>query len=107
MKLRLLLLIFLTSIRFNVLLAAPPDYIQTKDGIIVFTDAVFTGTCNAVKLEVISDNIIRVIAAPGKEFKATQSLITVYTKQTGVFWKIFPSKEFLTLKQKEYRQLLT
>ena len=67
MKLRLLLLSFLFSSVFNVLLAEPPSYIQTKDGVIVFTDPAFTGTSNAVKLEVVSDNIIRVIAAPGKE----------------------------------------
>ena len=62
MKRRLLLLNCLIIYVFNVLLAAPPSYIKTKEGVIVFTDPAFTGTINAVKLEVVADNIIRVIA---------------------------------------------
>jgi alpha-D-xyloside xylohydrolase len=81
-------------------LAEPPSYIQTKDGVIVFTDPLFTGTSNAVKLEVIADNIIRVIAAPGKEIAATQSLITVYSKRSDLAWNVIPSKDNLTLKTK-------
>ena len=66
MKRHLLLLSFFCAFAFNDVLAEPPSYIQTKDGVIVFTDPAFTGTSNAVKLEVVSDNIIRVTAAPGK-----------------------------------------
>jgi hypothetical protein len=81
MKRLLLLLSCCCAFAINDLLAAPPSYIQTKDGVIVFTDPAYTGTSNAVKPEVISDNIIRVTAAPGKEIAAAQSLITVYTKR--------------------------
>jgi alpha-D-xyloside xylohydrolase len=101
MKIRLLLLSFLCSSVLNVILAEPPSYIQTKDGIIVFTDPVFTGISNAVKLQVVSDNIIRVIAAPGKEIAATQSLITDYNKSSDLSWNIVPSKENLILKTKQ------
>ena len=81
MKLRLLLLSFLFSSVFNVLLAEKPAYIQTRDGVIVFTDPAFTGTSHAVKLEVVSDNIIRVIAAPGKEILLAQSLSRFILKE--------------------------
>ena len=101
MKLRLLLLSLLCFSLFNVSLAIPPSYILTEDGIIVFTDPVFTGTSNAVKLEVVSDNIIRVIAAPGKEIAATQSLVTVYSKRSDLSWNTIPSKDSLTSKQKK------
>jgi alpha-D-xyloside xylohydrolase len=100
MKLRLLLFSLLIASIFNALLAGPPSYIQTKDGIIVFTDPNFTGTSNAVKLEVIADNIIRVIAAPGKEIAPTQSLVTVYTKKDDLSWNVVPSKDRLSLKTK-------
>src|SRR5215216_3726005 len=100
MKLRLLLLTFLSLGAFNFLSAKPPSYIQIKDGVIVFTDPLFTGTSNAVKLEVISDNIIRVIAIPGKEIAKRQSLITVYAKRNDLAWNVVPSKESLTLKTK-------
>ncbi|MGN6800602.1 MAG: hypothetical protein ACTHJN_01780, partial [Ginsengibacter sp.] len=75
----MLLFYFFSFSAFNALLAEPPSFIVTKDGIVVFTDPLFTGTSKAVKLEVISDNIIRVIAAPGKKIFARKSLITVYS----------------------------
>jgi alpha-D-xyloside xylohydrolase len=98
MKRPLLLLSCFFAFAINDIFGAPPSYIQTKDGVIVFTDPVFTGTSNAVKLEVISDNIIRVTAAPGKEIAATQSLVTVYTKRPDLFWNVIPTKDSLTLK---------
>lgn len=101
MKLRLLLFSLLSSALLNVLLAEPPSYITTPDGVIVFTDPLITGTSNAVKLEVITDNIIRVMAAPGKEMTPTQSLVTVYSKRPGLSWDVIPSKDSLTLKTKK------
>lgn len=98
MKLRLLLLCFTCICHLSDLLAEPPSYIQTNDGVIVFTDPVFTQTSKAIKLEVVSANIIRVIAAPGKEVLARHSLITVDIKKTGITWNLVPSKDYLTLK---------
>jgi alpha-D-xyloside xylohydrolase len=98
MKMQLLLILLCSSV--NVLMAAPPSYIQTKDGIIVFTDPTFTGTSNIVKLEVVADNIIRVIAAPQKDILLTQSLVTVYAKKQGLSWHVIASKEKLSLKTK-------
>lgn len=100
MKLRLLLLAFICTSQFNVLLAEPPSYILTNDGVIVFTDPVFTGISAAVKLEVVSDNIIRVIASPGKEILASQSLVTVYSKRSDRFWNVVSSKESILLNTK-------
>ena len=101
MRQRLLLLNILCFSLINVLLAEPPYYIQTKDGVIVFTDPVFTGTSKAVKLEVASDNITRVIAAPGTELVAVQSLVTVYAKKLDVSCNVVSSIETLTLKTKK------
>ena len=72
MRIGLLLFCFWVSSIFNACLAGSPSYITTKDGVIVFTDSLVTGTSKAVKLEVIADNIIRVIASPGKEILAAQ-----------------------------------
>jgi len=102
MKLRLLLLNLLTFLLLNNLLAAPPAYyIKLPDGVMIFTDTLNTGTPHAVKLEVIADNIIRVIAAPGKEIAPANSLVTVYQKRPGLTWDIIPSKENLVLKTKK------
>jgi alpha-D-xyloside xylohydrolase len=101
MILRLLLISLLFPSAFNDVLAEPPSYIQTKDGIIVFTDPAYTGTSQAVKLEVISDNVIRVIAASGKDILSTQSLVTVYTKRSDLTWKVISSGDKLNLKTRE------
>ena len=106
MKRYLLLLSLLCAFTFNDLLAEPPSYIRTKDGIIVFTDPVFTGTSNAVKLEVIAENIIRVTAAPGKEIASTQSLVTVFSKKPDLSWDVIPSKDSLTLKTKKLTAII-
>ena len=101
MKKNLLLLSLLYASTFTDLLAAPPSYIQTKDGVIIFTDPIFTGSTKAVKLEVVSDNIIRVTAAPGKEIVAAQSLVTIYSKKSDLSWNVVSSKETLALKTKK------
>jgi len=98
MNLRLLLFSLLASTFFNDLLAVPPAYVKLPDGVMLFTDPLLTGSPNAVKLEVIADNIIRVIAAPGKEIAPGNSLITVYKKKPGLTWNVIPSKESLILK---------
>ncbi|NJO25460.1 MAG: DUF4968 domain-containing protein, partial [Bacteroidia bacterium] len=100
MKQRLLLLTILISSVFNASLAEKPVYIQTSDGVIVFTDSAFTGSSHAVKLEVVADNIIRVISAPGKDILHTQSLVMVYTKKADLIWKLISSGEKLSLKTK-------
>jgi len=101
MKLRLVLSSLLTVAIVNVLLAAPPSYKTIPDGLIIFTDSLVTGTSNAVRLEVIADNIIRVTAAPAKEIVPLQSLVTLDKKRTDVFWEVIPSKESLTLRTKK------
>src|SRR5688572_27987795 len=101
MKLRLLLFSLLSSALLNVILAAPPSYITTPDGVIVFTDPLFTGTSNTVQLQVIADNIIRVMAKPGKEMVPTQSLVTVYNKRPDLSWNTIPYKDSLALQTKK------
>ncbi len=98
MKLRLLLFCMLGSSLINSLLAGSPSYRTTPEGVIVFTDPLVTGVPMAVKLEVITDNIIRVMAVPGKEMPARESLVTVYKKSPKVIWTIIPSKANITLK---------
>ena len=67
-KLSILLLSLLSFIAVNALLAdSPPAYKTTPDGVIIYTDPLVTSTPNAVKLEVITDNIISVTAAHAKE----------------------------------------
>lgn len=98
MKLRLLFFCVLTFLFKNDLLAEPPAYVKLPDGVLVYTDSLFTGSPNTVKLEVIADNIIRVIAASGKILTPGNSLVTICQKQPGLTWDVVPSKDRLTLK---------
>lgn len=100
MKLRLLLLNLFCISFFSAIVAGVPSYIQTKDGVIVYTDPSFTGVAHAVKLEVISDQIIRVVVSPKKEISTNHSLVTAYSKSPDLSWNIVSGKETLTLKTK-------
>ncbi len=98
MKVRLLLSGFLFILFCNDILAVSPPYTREKDGVIVFTDPVFTGSSRAVQLRVVADNIIRVTAAPDKEIIPFQSLITVYDNKADLEWQLIPSGDTLVLK---------
>jgi alpha-D-xyloside xylohydrolase len=100
MKVRLLLLGIFCCWSFNVILAQRPPYHRTKDGVIVFPEPLMAGKPPAVKLEVVSDNIIRVIAVPGNDIPPVNSLVTVYSKKPDQRWEIVPSKEKVLLKTK-------
>jgi len=91
---------FLRSPLLNFLLGNHPSYITTPNGIIVFTDPLVTGDSNVVKLQVVADNIIRVIVARGKEMAPAQSLFTGYGKSPDFSWHVFSSKKSLTLQTK-------
>jgi alpha-D-xyloside xylohydrolase len=50
---------------------------ETSHGIIVYPDVRFSGNTRAVRLQVVSDKIIRVTASPTAKFPEVKSLITV------------------------------
>ena len=45
-----------------------PSFSKTPDGVIIYPDPALAGNANAVRLQVISDHIIRVLATPEKDF---------------------------------------
>lgn len=63
----------------------PVKFIREKDGVTVFPETYLSGNARAVKLQVITDRIIRVMASPGREIPARKSLITVYGPPTADF----------------------
>lgn len=100
MKIRALIFISLFVFTVSALLAQTPSYLKLADGIIVYTDSTYTGTTHAVQLEVVCDDIIRVMESPCKKIVPTQSLITVYKKNTNISWDVVPSKDDVTLTTK-------
>src|SRR4051794_28805656 len=50
---------------------------KTVDGVLIYPDSNVSGNTGAIRLQVISDKIIRVTAYPGKKVTERKSLITV------------------------------
>ncbi len=77
---KVLLCLFNAAVVFTVAAQSPDNGVtKTGDGITVYPDTRFSGNTQAVRLQVISDKIIRVTASPAKQFPDTKSLVTVYT----------------------------
>ncbi len=56
---------------------AQTNYKKTNDGVLVYPDKVLSGNAALVKLQVINDKIIRVVASPGKEPSTQESLVVL------------------------------
>src|SRR3954469_13587110 len=52
---------------------------ETKDGVIIYPNPNFSGNTKSVRLQVITDNIIRITASPTTDLPEVKSLITVYS----------------------------
>src|SRR5450631_769183 len=54
------------------------SFTRTADGVIIYPDTTQSGKARAVKLQVVTDNIIHVISSPARNISNRESLITVY-----------------------------
>jgi len=70
---------------------------KTQNGIIIYPDIHFSGNVRAVRLQVVSDKIIRVTASPSKKFSGNKSLITVYNSFSKN-WTLTEKKDMVILK---------
>ena len=95
---------FLSSLIVAPVISFPQEsnYTRTNDGIIIYPDTGFFGQAKAVRLQVINDNIIRVIASPQKDFPPVKSLIISYTNAALPQWELVPDKagHAVTIKTK-------
>src|ERR1044071_9078191 len=66
----------------------PGSYIKTEDGVIVYPNEDFSANTRALKIQVVSDNIIRVLACPRKEIGKVNSLVEVYNTGTIPKWDL-------------------
>ena len=76
------------------------SHTKTSDGVIIYPEV--AGQTKAVKIQVIKENIIRVIASPEKEFPAVKSLIISHQKEPFAQWELVPGSngKELTIKTK-------
>jgi len=71
---------------------------KTEDGVVLHPDANLAGNAQAVKLQVITGNIIRVMASASANFAHDKSLITVYSKPTEKNFTITETIDAVVLK---------
>jgi hypothetical protein len=77
---------------------AQKKFLKTDEGVIVYPDAELSGNTKAVKLQVVTENIIRVTASPFDKFSEKKSLITVYRTPTKAKWNVEESAEKISIK---------
>lgn len=79
----------------------PGTFVKTEDGIIVYPNEEFSANTRAIKIQVIADNIIRVLACPQKEIRDVNSLVVTYNTGTIPKWDLQKQEgDKLTLKTK-------
>ena len=95
--------LFLSTFLFTITVKSFADttdarFIKTADGIIVYPSKHLSGNAAMVRLQVMGDNIIRVLASPGTEQPAVKSLIIVDPQQGSKNWQVTETKERVLLK---------
>ncbi len=88
MKKILLLAAFTAGLAFSDIMAQSDDYLKTDNEIIFYVNKAGSHGRQAVKLEVVTDDIVRVIAAPDDRIQPVSSLITSYKKSKNVSWTV-------------------
>lgn len=89
------LLLFITTLSAHTI--PPGDYSKVEDGIIVHVKRKMQNGVCLVRLQAITDHIIRVTASPVDSFTNVPSLITLAKKKTPVKWNVKEDKEQVTL----------
>jgi alpha-D-xyloside xylohydrolase len=79
--------------------ASTSSFVITADGVIVYPDAAYALHTQAVKIQVIADNIIHVTASPEKSITGFVSL-SVIPATNRPAWKTSSTKEKVTIKTK-------
>ena len=81
----------------NVCTTENGSFIRTKDGVIIYPDTKMSGNVGAVKLQVVSENIIHVISSPQRGISVRESLITVYATDYNVIWDMHSDENQVVL----------
>jgi alpha-D-xyloside xylohydrolase len=69
-----------------------------KDGIILYPNYNLSGNIRMIRLRVVADNIIRVIASPYAEMPDDKSLVIIDPRATGASWDVQETTDKIILK---------
>src|SRR4051812_38577442 len=93
---RMVALFFFLMYFFNG--ASAGDFVKTEDGVIVHPDTLFAPGIKEVRLRVLSEEIIRVIAAGDKKMPDQQSLSVLFLPLAKVNWKLSSTNRTVTIR---------
>lgn len=85
----------------------PGEYSKIDDGIIVHVKRKVTNGVCLVRLQAVTDRIIRVTASAADSFSNTPSLIVLSTKRPAVKWEVREDKEQLILVTSAIRAMVS
>jgi alpha-D-xyloside xylohydrolase len=96
---RLFFIFLLTAGCYFVSFSCPPNnFLKMADGIVIYPDSSQAGNTKAVKLQVISATIIRVIASPARDLQEIKSLMTGYSGLSMPKWSVEEGDKLVVLK---------
>ncbi|ULT40604.1 DUF4968 domain-containing protein [Niabella defluvii] len=81
-------------------MAQAGDYLKTDNGVIVYVKKAGSPGRQAVKVEVVTDDIVRITAAPDDQIQPVSSLITSYKRNNKVSWTVGSADSKLVIKTK-------
>lgn len=82
-------------------------YQKTDDGILISLNQTSPENTQTIRLQVITDNIIRVTASPSKNLAKDQSLIAVYTSTKKDGWVVKQQKEKVSIETSSVRAIVS
>ncbi len=83
---------------FILWVAKPPPYKKTNDGVIISLAQENMQSAKKVRLQVITDDIIRVSATPADKLAEDKSLVTVFDQTKTDGWEIIEQEGNITVK---------
>ena len=100
MKKNLLLTAFTVCIACADIMAQPGDYLKIDNGVIVYVNKAGSRGRQAIKVEVVTEDIVRITAAANDQIQPTSSLIASYKTNNNVSWTVGSTDFKLVIKTK-------
>jgi len=76
---------------------------QNEDGITVIMNTSSANTLKKIRLQIVTDNIIRVTASPDSTFSKRESLINVHPETLKVGWSMFKTSQDVSIETSAVR----
>src|SRR5689334_532474 len=103
---RIKILLLVVSVLFFLSNTHASDFKKMEDGVVVFPDASLSGGVNAVRLQIINENIIRVHAYAQIKEPENKSLIIIPGINRKVQWTLHAANGSITVSTSQLKALV-